>query len=229
MRLLSPLIFGFFTLALQVSHTPAANPEDGLFDLEALRVRITPGVAYLDIKHDGKTVRLMRHQDADHTVDAPFDRTSRDCPPFCIQPMGLHPGVETIGELELLEYLKRVNDGDESLLVIDSRTPDLVGRGTIPGSVNIPYTHLDRSLARPEEVAETLQIEFNAGYSDGLWDFSGAKTLVMFCNGPWCGQSPANIQALLKLGYPPGRIKWYRGGMQAWEQFGLTTVRSDTP
>jgi rhodanese-related sulfurtransferase len=203
----------------------AATPEDDVFDLENLRVKITPALPYISVNHDGKPVTVMRHQDIEHTVDAPFHLTARDCPPFCIQPMSLHPGVETIGELELLDYLKRINQGDESILLVDSRTPDFVRAGTIPGSVNIPYKQLEREYAKAADIAGLLQLEFNAGFSDGLWDFSAAKTLVMFCNGPWCGQSPTNIRALLKLGYPPDRIKWYRGGMQAWEQFGLTTVK----
>jgi hypothetical protein len=29
---------------------------------------------------------------------------------------------------------------------------------------------------------------------------------------------------LLKFGYPPHKLKWYRGGMQDWEILGLTTV-----
>jgi hypothetical protein len=33
---------------------------------------------------------------------------------------------------------------------------------------------------------------------------------------------------LLALGYPADRIKWYRGGMQMWEQLGLATVKSST-
>ena len=53
---------------------------------------------------------------------------------------------------------------------------------------------------------------------------AGAKTLVMFCNGMWCGQSPANIRTLLRFGYPADKLKWYRGGMQDWEILGLTTV-----
>ncbi len=203
----------------------AANPEDDVFDIENLRVKLTPTLHYLTVGHGDKQVRIMRHQDQGHTIDSPFDKTSRSCPPFCIQPMSLHPNVETIGELELFSYLKRVNQGDSSVLVIDSRTPDFVEAGTIPGSVNIPYTRLDTAHSKPKDIAELVQFEFDAAFSDGLWNFSGAKTLVMFCNGPWCGQSPANIKALLDLGYPAGKIKWYRGGLQSWEQFGLTTIR----
>ena len=64
-----------------------------------------------------------------------------------------------------------------------------------------------------------------AGDTSKVFDFSGAKTLVMFCNGMWCGQSPASIKALRKFGYPADRIKYYRDGMQSWEILGLTTVK----
>jgi len=60
--------------------------------------------------------------------------------------------------------------------------------------------------------------------TDGVWSFSAAKTLVLFCNGAWCGQSATNIKALRNFGYPPHKLKWYRGGMQSWEQMGFTTV-----
>ncbi len=60
---------------------------------------------------------------------------------------------------------------------------------------------------------------------EGDLDFSQAKTLVLFCNGLWCGQSHANIRTLLRAGYPPEKLKWYRGGMQDWAVAGLTIVK----
>jgi hypothetical protein len=36
--------------------------------------------------------------------------------------------------------------------------------------------------------------------------------------------SPELIWALLDYGYPAHKIKYYRGGMQAWQLLGLTTV-----
>ncbi len=207
----------------------AANPSEGVFDLEALEVRISEGLPYLNVTHDGHPVLLMRDQDPDHSIDAPYQSTSRPCPPFCVQPMRIAPGVETIGELELIGYLQRITEGDTSVLVIDSRTSEWVERGTIPGAVNIPYTRLDPEIAEPSQIAEILQLELGASAADGLWNFSGCKTLVLFCNGAWCGQSPTSIKALLGFGYPADKIKWYRGGMQAWEQFGLTTVRPREP
>ena len=208
--------------ALPVS---AADPADGLFDLEHLEVRISEELSHLELSYDGEPVLLMRHQDPDHGTVAPYDKTSRPCPPYCVQPMHIAAGVETIGELELISYLQRAADGDPTVLVIDSRTDEWVRRGTIPGSVQISYRRLDPEFASPQRIAEILQLEFGASSADGLWDFSGVKTLVFFCNGAWCGQSPTNIKALLGFGYPAHRIKWYRGGMQAWESLGLTTVK----
>ena len=134
--------------------------------------------------------------------------------------------METIGELEVIDYLKKMSGGDDSILVIDSRTPDWAARGTIPGSVNIPWTKLNVvGGADPLTIAEILENQFGAKETGETWDFSDAKTLVLFCNGMWCGQSPNNIKALLKLGYPADKIKWYRGGMQDWEILGLSTVQ----
>lgn len=215
----------FLISLLLLGSAHAADPSQDLFDLNNLQVKIAPDLPYLTIEHNGKDVIVMRRQDEQHTIDPPFHLTSRPCPPFCVQPVQLAPGVETLGELELLDYMQRVSEGDNQILIIDSRTPDHTRSGTIPGSVNIPYTRLDPAQTPKAKIRELLEMEFDALYDEGLWDFSTAKTLVMFCNGAWCGQSPANIQTLLKLGYPPHKLKWYRGGIQAWEQFGLTTVQ----
>lgn len=215
----------FLISLLLLGSAHAADPSQDLFDLNNLQVKIAPDLPYLTIEHNGKDVIVMRRQDEQHTIDPPFHLTSRPCPPFCVQPIQLAPGVETLGELELLDYMQRVSEGDNQILIIDSRTRDHTRSGTIPGSVNIPYTRLDPAQTPKAKIRELLEMEFDALYDEGLWDFSTAKTLVMFCNGAWCGQSPANIQTLLKLGYPPHKLKWYRGGMQAWEQFGLTTVQ----
>ena len=188
-------------------------------------VKITRDMASVDVMHDGKKMTIMRNQDQNNTVKPSFARTSRKCPPFCIQPAVVAPGVETIAELEVIGYLKRMNAGDDSILVIDSRTPDWANKGTIPGSVNIPWTALNPARgADPISIGEIMVDRFGVRELEGLWDYSDARTLVMFCNGMWCGQSPNNILNLLKFGYPADKIKWYRGGMQDWEILGLSTV-----
>ena len=192
----------------------------------ALDVQITPDLGSVDVMHDGKKVTIMRNQDTSNTINPDYAKTSRKCPPFCIRPIKLAEGVETLGELEVIHYLKMKSDGADNIVVIDSRTPDWVAKGTIPGSINIPWTKLSPSKgASFFEIADILQKKFGVVEEEGLWNFSNAKTLVMFCNGMWCGQSPRNILRLLKFGYPANKIKWYRGGMQNWETLGLTTVK----
>ena len=196
-----------------------------LFAADKIAVKITPDIASVEVMHDGKKTTIMRNQDQKSTIKPAFAKTSRKCPPFCIQPAVVAPGVETIAELEILAYLSKMNAGDDSILVIDSRTPDWVKKGTIPGAVNIPWTALNPAKgADPISIGEILVDQFGVKEIEGLWDYSGAKTLVMFCNGMWCGQSPNNIKNLLKFGYPADKIKWYRGGMQDWEMLGLSTA-----
>lgn len=193
--------------------------------LAADEVRISRDLPYVEVKHEGKPVRIERNPDTQNEIDLDYAYTSRPCPPYCVQPMQLAPGVETIGELELIGYLKRLSAGDDSILVVDSREPDwLVRSGIIPGAVNVPWTALHASKADAGAVADILQLRFGAARNGPLWNFENARTLVFYCNGAWCGQSPTNIKQLLALGYPAHKLKWYRGGMQAWKSLGLTTV-----
>ena len=212
-------------LATSIISAALLAPASSFAADEVVAVNIVKGMASVEVMHNGKKVSIMRNQDQKNTVNPAFAKTSRKCPPFCIQPGTVAPGVETVAELEVLDYLKKMNDGDDSILVIDSRTPDWVKRGTIPGSVNIPWTSLNPAKgADPISIGEIMEDQFGVLQLEGLWDYSGAKTLVMFCNGMWCGQSPNNILNLLKFGYPAHKIKWYRGGMQDWEMLGLSTV-----
>ena len=187
-------------------------------------VGISKGVMSVDVINHGKKAQITRNQNNKNMIKQDFAKTSRPCPPFCIQPMVLAPGVETIAELEIIDYLSKMAKGDDSILVIDSRTPDWARKGTIPGSINIPWTKLNASKADPISIGDIMEERFNVEGDDDDRDFSKAKTLVMFCNGMWCGQSPNNIKSLLKMGYPANKIKWYRGGMQDWEVLGLSTV-----
>ena len=195
----------------------------GLAAADRLAVKITPELEGIDVAHGGKTIRIQRNQDQTNQIHPAFQRTSRSCPPFCIQPARMPEGVETIGEIEMLDYLQRASKGDRSILIIDSRGPKWLQRGTIPGSVNIHYKQLSTKASPELAVADILVNRFDAERSEELWNFRFAKTLVLFCNGMWCGQSPNNIKNLLKFGYPPHKLKWYRGGMQDWEILGLST------
>jgi rhodanese-related sulfurtransferase len=198
--------------------------------------RITPNIQSVQVMHNGEMVTIERGSDRDATLPETFQKTDRGCPPFCVQPMEVVPGVETIGEIDMLGYLQRMTEGDDSILVIDSRTPDWVMRGTIPGSVNIPWTALNKDgyeISKPLNATETfvdiLVEQFGASQDPATkaWSFDDAKTLVLFCNGIWCPQSSINIMTLNAIGYPVQKMKWYRGGMQDWVSVGLTTVEPE--
>ena len=195
------------------------------FAASALEVNITPDLPSVKVMHGGEQVTIQRNQNQKNRINPEFAPTSRKCPPFCIQPGEVAIGVDTIGELEVIQYLKKMSDGDKSILVVDSRTPDWVAKGTIPGAVNIPWDQLNIGRSDPITVQDILEDHFGVINQDGFYLFDQAKTVVLFCNGPWCGQSPTNIRGLLKIGYPANKIKWSRGGMQDWEMLGLSTVK----
>jgi rhodanese-related sulfurtransferase len=187
-------------------------------------VNISAQIARVTVMHQGVPVVIERNQDPDNMIDPDFSMTSRPCPPYCVQPMHLAPGVETIGELELLDFLGRAGK-DSPVLVIDSRDRDWLARsGIIPGATHLAWTDLHPGHTDPEKIAETLILRFGATRLGSLWNFENAKTLVMYCNGPWCGQSPTNIKQLLAMGYPAHKLKWYRGGMQVWKSLGFNTA-----
>ncbi len=215
----SPLVRGLLaSLALLVASPTFAEVEVG----------ITTDMAEFEVRHGDERVMVTRDQDTFATIDLDYAQIARPCPPFCIQPMSLGRGVETLGELEFIDYLRQTTERDD-LLIIDSRTPREYRRGTIPGAINIPWDRLHfASGADPDDVRNVLSDRFDVVFDGDFYDFSHAKTLVLFCNGPWCGQSPTNIRTLTNLGYPAERIKWYRGGMQMWHAFGLTTVEGST-
>jgi len=198
---------------------------------------ISQEIGSVQVMHQGKPVTITRADSKEAVIPKAYSKTGRHCPPFCIQPITIAPGVETIGELELLRYLDMAQPGNDNyigaspVLVVDSRTPEWMARGTIPGSVNIPWNKISLDEAGAFLTGEDLGAftrilinQFGAHKSGEIWDFERAKTLVLFCNGIWCNQSSANIRTLLRLGYPAEKIKWYRGGMQDWVSVGLTTV-----
>lgn len=196
--------------------------------------KISSTLDSVDVIHNGVAVTIKRGHDRNATLPEIFQKTDRGCPPFCVEPMLAAPGIETIGELEVLDFLHRINQGESDILVVDSRTPDWVMRGTIPGSVNIPWNKINRDNAGTFETPtesdsfhHILEDEFGVGRNatTGAWDFHDAKTLVLFCNGIWCPQSTANLKTLVGIGYPVHKLKWYRGGMQDWVSVGLTTIK----
>lgn len=189
----------------------------------ATNINITPSTESVMVEHNGQEIAVSRNQDPNGMAELTWTKTGRRCPPFCVQPLTAAPGVETVGIAEVVEFMRNelaVDDG----LIIDARTTDWFDKGTIPGSINLPFTQLNR-----KQGADDLSIAFAFEHfgvretADG-WDFSEAKKLVLWCNGWWCGQSPAAIRGLLNEGYPAEKLFYFRGGMQNWQIYGLTVT-----
>lgn len=207
-----------------------------------LEVKIAADKPYTTVKHGNELVKVQRIQDTDHLIDGSFAKTSRPCPPFCVNPLIIADGVATVGELEVIRFMETVLPRGNGF-IIDARTPGWHEKGTIPGSINIPFNVFEMPADDPElvETMERLGAKkrddvnivmkslesvglFDGNEKTDTWDFSNARQLVLWCNGPWCGQSPRAIRALIGMGYPTEKLYYYRGGMQMWQSLGLTTV-----
>lgn len=213
---------------------------------QALEVNVSKKMSHVNTVHNGRLVKIKRNQDQTNVLDGAYTKTSRKCPPFCIQPMSVAPGVGTVGEIEVLNFIKdKVNYG--AGVLIDARTESWFKKATIPGSINIPFNTFNKnssdllkvSALTKLGVTTKTRVEEEVSLIDQMlgmledktvevasqWDFSKAKYVVLWCNGIWCEQSPRAIRGLLELGYPAEKIFYYRGGMQAWQSLGLTVVK----
>ena len=129
-----------------------------------------------------------------------------------LQPMVPIDGVTPVGELEVLDCLE-----DDEYVVVDMRDPDWRLKGTIPGTMSLPFG----------EVADRLDALGCVPSSSG-WNCDLAKKVMAFCNGPACPQSSIAIHKMVNSGFPPEKIYYNRGGMQDWLVLGLTTEASAT-
>ncbi len=207
-----------------------------------LEVKIAENTPYTMVNHGEELVKVQRIQDTSNTITGAFTKTSRPCPPFCVNPLNIENGVATVAELEVVKFMETAMHSGAGV-IIDARTPSWHDKGTIPGSVNIPFTVFEKSADDPElvEVLERLGAKqrddvnvvmrslekvglFDGSEKTDTWDFSEARQLLIWCNGPWCGQSPRAIHALITLGYPADKLYYYRGGMQMWQSLGLSVV-----
>ena len=74
-------------------------------------VGITPELSSVEVIHKGKPVLIERNQDNKNTIVDDYALTSRPCPPFCIRPIELAPGVQTVGRTIPLLVPGRIRRG----------------------------------------------------------------------------------------------------------------------
>lgn len=184
-------------------------------------VKIQKNTSYYYINQSGQKIKVERIQDMSNRLTDDFTKTSRPCPPYCIQPIRAAEGVRTIAELELMAFTQKKLPAKKGVL-IDSSPRKWYDLETIPGAISIPS---DITKSQRKGIIPRLFKAFGAQkQADGHYDFTSAKELVVFCGGIWCGRSPVLIRWLIAKGYPAGKIMYYRGGLQAWKLLGLTTV-----
>jgi len=188
--------------------------------LTAGEVNIERDVPFVEVKLNGKTIKIERIQDTSHKLTNSYSKTSRPTPPFGIQPFEPIKGVETISELDVLDFIKNKLAKNSGIL-IDARMPKWNKAGTIPGATNIPFSVLTPS--KKASYGKILGL-LGAKKTDDKWDFKKVQTLLIFDNGPWCQQGVRAMKNLVKIGYPKSKILYYRGGMQYWQILGLTTI-----
>lgn len=198
-------------------------------------------VHYTDKEGNTQKARIARDSDL-RCREVPFngptfwsgEYAKIEVPDFCkktfittagkLSPMKMHEKIDTYGELEVLEFLEEMQE-DKNMLFVDSRRTGWYEALTIPGAINIPFIYFTERGKWEREKKETLKL-FGVKQTETGYDFSGAKTVLFFCNGVWCRQSPQMIEALLEMGYPPEKMKWYRGGLQSWLNVGMTSTRT---
>ena len=187
----------------------------------AVEVNIKKGLPYVDIEIDGKPVRIQRIQDTKHKLTNSYSKTSRPAPPFSIQPFQPIKGIETVSELDVIDFLQNKVTKNQGILV-DARMPKWNKAGTIPGATNIPFSIL--ASKGENQYIEKIFSLLGVNKAGKKWNFSNAQMLLIFDNGPWCQQGVRAMTNLLKLGYPKSKMLYYRGGMQYWQILGFTTI-----
>lgn len=181
------------------------------------KVKITPDMPYIYVYHKGKAVKVHRIQNTKHKLTGEYAKIYR--PGKDIQPIKTHKDIQTIGEVEVLQFMSEKGNKKKGLL-IDLRPKKVYKKESIPSAVSIPYATKDNTV----KLKKILKILGAKRKSDGSLDTSRALDIAFYCDGLWSEKSPEFIKTFLDLGYPAEKILYYRGGMQMWKILGFTTV-----
>ena len=142
----------------------------------AKEAHITKCVKEVKLKHNGKEIVIKWE-----LKEIPKEYINKTLVGV-IAPMKIDKSIETIGELEVLDYMKKAQN-DDSILLVDARTPNWYEKLRIPTAYNVPYT----IFKDKESAIEQITLDFGVSLKDnGKLDFINAKTLAIYCNGAWC-------------------------------------------
>ena len=206
---------------------------------------LKPDMPYIFVVHNGRSIKVERDIDDSYkarmSIRGTLVQSADSCPPFCLQPHQLDVPVETVGELEIIDFMMDQLRGGKGVLV-DIRGKKAHDASTIPGSVHYFVQIIQKGLG--DETFENMLIALGAERRDNInmldnvleligikdasmltdkWDFTEAKELVLWNNSAIEGSSAIAIKALLDAGYPATKLKWYRGGLASWQYWGFNT------
>jgi len=97
--------------------------------------------------------------------------------------------------------LKRIEQKDASMIILDVRTPEEFAAGHVPGAINIPHAKIIGSRLQ-EYAADTL--------------------FVVYCAGPHCNGAARAALRLARQGRP---VKLMAGGITGWVDEGFELAR----
>jgi len=166
---------------------------------------------------NGERVKIARDNPDPARFVAQFAVSQNDCGGPCIAPMQVAAGVQTLGEIEVLDYLVTQVAASKGLMV-DARAPQERAKGFIPGSVSLPWGTLAPGNAFRKDILAAL----GAREFEGVYNFTDARSLLVYDNGPNSDDAGRLVANLLDAGYPPEMIRYYRGGMQVWSVLGFS-------
>lgn len=166
---------------------------------------------------NGERIKIARDNPDAARFALQFAASGGTCGGPCIAPMQIAPGIATLGEIEVLDFLVNevaVNQG----LMVDARKPADRAKGYIPGSVSLPYSTIAPTNSFRSDIMQAL----GAREFAGVYNFTDARSLLIFDNGPSSDDAGKLVANLLEAGYPAELLRYYRGGMQVWSLLGFS-------
>jgi rhodanese-related sulfurtransferase len=166
---------------------------------------------------DGKRIEIGLNAADAVKFASRFASLKASCDPHCVAPALVAVGIETVIEPQLLEFMVEAVGRNTGLLV-DARMPADRALGFIPGSVSLPH----QMLAELNDIRTQTLKALGARTFEDVYNFADAQTLMVYDNGPSQNDAGLLVAHLLEVGYPPEKIRYYRGGMQVWSVLALT-------
>lgn len=196
---------------LDNSHESILNKVLESSDIKDETMNITENLLSVNVVHDEQEVIIER---------IPMKEIDT-CPPYCIEPMTIK-GVVTVGEVETLDFIKKLKE-KKARLLIDVRENKAYKRNTIPGSINLPSSMLSDKSPYQEEVLKLLGAKKSTKKkSNSKWYFKNTQALLIFGQSATTKEASTVVKKLIELGYPSSKIFYYRGGLESWKALGLT-------